>query len=256
MNPISFRQRIIAVLAIALPVIGNAQFATTSPAGIDAALAKLFGEVKAFTAQAEVEVYGAGEHLMMSTPMTFALLTNKIRVEVDITRLKNKDLPAGTMESMKQMGMDKIYSIMRPDRKTSYIVYPGLKSYLAQPMSRDDPDWSNDALKVDRKVIGKETLDGQACVKHLVTISDVQGNQQEATTWNDPKLRNFPIQIQIANEEHQATIRFRDVKFAQPHATLFEMPKGYTAYDNPQELVQGAVRNMMNSLEDQLELDQ
>src|SRR5689334_3014724 len=72
-----------------------------SPAGVNATLTKLFGNVTAFSARSEVQVLDKDRKEKVSTPMNFALLDNKIRVEIDMTQMKNKDLPASAAASLK-----------------------------------------------------------------------------------------------------------------------------------------------------------
>ena len=64
------------------------------PAGMSAALTKLFGDVTAFSANATISVVDGSQQEIINTPMDFALLDKKIRVAMDMTQAKNKNMPA------------------------------------------------------------------------------------------------------------------------------------------------------------------
>jgi len=46
---------------------------------------------------------------------------------------------------MKAMGMDKMIAISRPDKKVTYLVYPGLNAYLEMPL-KDADEAQNDEV--------------------------------------------------------------------------------------------------------------
>src|SRR5260221_9791969 len=94
------------------------------PAGMSAALTKLFGSTTAFSAKGEMQVTDASQKEVANWPMDFALLDKKIRVKIDLTQVRNQDMPPGTGAVLKQMGMAQVVSIIRPDKKSAYVIYP------------------------------------------------------------------------------------------------------------------------------------
>ena len=62
-----------------------------SPGGVDAAMAQLFGDVKAFSAMCNMRMLEKDDSEKMSAMMDFELLDGKMRVEVDLTKMKAKD---------------------------------------------------------------------------------------------------------------------------------------------------------------------
>lgn len=216
-----------------------------STAGVNASLTKLFGDHTAFSAKAEVHVYGPDQKEKIMTPMTFALLDNKVRVEIDMTKLVSKDIPADAAASMKEMGMERVVSIMRPDQKATFVIFPGLESVVKMPMPKEDVATYEKKPKIEKTAIGKETLDGHPCVKNRVVVTDADGHQDEATLWNATDLKDFPVQIMSKEKGDSVTIRYRDVQFAKPDAKQFATPAGYKEYDDVQSLMQGAMMKMM-----------
>src|SRR3974390_895708 len=75
------------------------------PAGMSATITKLFGDNRAFTSKAEVQLLDSSQKEVALMPMDFSLLEKSIRVEMDLTQVKNKEMPPGVAESLKKMGM-------------------------------------------------------------------------------------------------------------------------------------------------------
>jgi len=217
-----------------------------SPTGINAALSKLFGDVKAFSAKSDVRVLGQDQKEKVTAQMDFALLDEKIRVEVDMTRMRNKAVPGDSAVNMKQFGMDRVVSIIRPDKKATYIIFPGMQSYVNMPMSKQELESYQKNSKVEKTALGKETLDGHPCVKNKIVITDDQGGKYEATVWNATDLKDFPVQIQTTENNDTVLLRYRQIQLAKPEAKQFEPPADFKAYDDIQLLMQGAMMKMMS----------
>jgi hypothetical protein len=216
-----------------------------SPAGMSAAMVKLFGDIKAFTAKAEVQVLDGSQKQLALMPMDFALLDGSIRVEMDMTQVKNSSMPPGAAAQLKQLGMAQVISVVRPDKKTIYVIYPDQKIYLNMPMPKEDAEAAQKTPKIQKTALGKDTLDGHACVKNKTLISDDRGNSVEATTWNATDLKDFPVQIQTQENQATSLVRFKQIQFTKPELKQFEPPPGYAQYTNQWELQQAVMKKMM-----------
>jgi hypothetical protein len=219
-----------------------AQMPGASPGGMGAALTKLFGEVKGFSAKAKVRVLTKGEQEMMSGPMDFALLDNKIRVELDMTQIKNKALPDDAGAQMKQFGMAHVVSIVRPDKKLIYLLYPDRKAATSMPLPKEDIEAAERNTKVQKTELGKETIDGHPCIKNKVVITGDKGQVLEAVTWNATDLKDFPIQIQTKEQENTSIVLYQSVKLEKPAPSQFDIPAGYTEYRDQTELMQAQLK--------------
>jgi len=213
------------------PVPGALQF--------NAAMTKLFGDHRAFTTVMEVEVKqgSAAENISMPTKLSF--LEGKSRIEIDLSRAKGPQIPPGAAEQLKAMGMSDMTMISREDKQVAYLVYPGLQSY-AEMKSEEG---ANDAakIKVSTSEIGRESIDGHVCVKNKVTVTDANGKATDATVWNATDLKQFPLRIETAEGKDKVTMKFKDVKFEKPAATLFDPPASFTRYDSVQTMMQEAM---------------
>ncbi len=230
------------ILMLALPLHAQMPGGDSSP--MNAAMLKMLGKNTNFTAVAEVKM---ADKTQGDTSVNFAiaLLDGKMRAEMDMAKMKNKMLGPEMVAQMKQMGMDKNIYIVRPDKKATYLIYPGLKSYVQMPVSEADQKAMAKQPKVATTVLGKEALDGHPCVKNKVVVTDEKGETQDAIVWNATDMKDFPIQIQMKDEESTVTMKFKEVQFAKPDAKQFEPPTGFAKYDNMQQLQQAIMEKML-----------
>ena len=98
---------------------------------------------------------------------------------------------------MKQMGMDKTVNIIRPDKKVTYTVFPGMSAYAETPMSDKQVADAMDNSKIEKTSLGKETVGGHPCEKNKVTITSDNGEKHVVLVWNALDLKSFPVQMQI-----------------------------------------------------------
>lgn len=228
---------IVAFLAITCPAV--AQFDGPASTGVSASLIRLFGTNNAFTAEAEVQVLGKDNKEVIGTPMTFTLLGNKIRVEVDLARMRNR-LQPDAVAQMKPLGLDRVTSIIRPETRTNLIIFPKLRAYVKLDMPPNEAEAFLRKAKLERTKLGEEKLEGYACIKQRVIITDDDGQKSEVTVWTAPKLRGFPVCVATREKEGTVTVRFSKVQFTTAALEQFETPAGFTEYADMQQLSLGA----------------
>ena len=100
----------------------------------------MFDGIPGFSAKAVVQVLDSSKRETANVPMDFALLDNKIRVEIDMTQIKSETVQESETAQLKQMGLSQVISIIRPDKKLIYVIYPGQKSVLTMPMPKEDAE--------------------------------------------------------------------------------------------------------------------
>jgi len=208
------------------------------PTGMTAAMSKIFGDIKGFTAKGEAQVLDGSQKEIVKMPMDFEFLDGKMRVQIDMAQMKNSNMPPGAAEQLKQMGMSRVTSIIRPDKNLAYVIYPDNKVLTSMPIPKDED------AKIKKTPGEKETIAGHPCIKTKVVITDAKGQNVEATTWNATDLKDFPIQIQARDKENTSIIRFSNVQLAKPPAENFEPPSGYTQYNSPQEMMAGMMSKL------------
>jgi hypothetical protein len=209
------------------------------PGGANSAMIKLFGDNAAFTARAEVQVAGTNRVIWFRMPSTFSAADNKMRVEVDIGQIQSRAVTPTEIARCRQLGVDRVTSVVRPDKKTTYIIYPNAQSYAMMPLSVEDAQIANQ--KLEKKPLGKETIDGHACVKNFSTVKSTKGAVLlQAVTWNAADLKDFPVQIQTQENGNTTLMHFQQISLAKPPAALFDPPPGYKQFNSPQDLQDAA----------------
>ena len=196
-----------------------------APGSDFAVLSKLFNKAGSFTARSEVRVLDKDQKEIISVVMDFARLDKNLRMEVDVAKMKNKDLPVGTIDALQQMGLDKFVTLIRPDRKTLHVIYPKAACYMTLPMKPEEVE-AVEKASLKTEVLGKETLDGHTCVKNKVTIKPAKGEAQVFTVWNATDLKDFPIQTLTKQVADTVITRYTNVQLQRPDAKLFEPPTG------------------------------
>src|SRR5258707_5478039 len=125
---------------------------------------------------------------------------------------------------MKSMGMDVMVMISRPDKKTAYIIYPGMKAYAEMPMTDPEAAAKPDQFKMETTELSKETVDGHACTKNKQVVTDEKGTKSEFTAWNASDLKKFPVKIEMTEKGQAVSLAFKDVKFDKVDAAQFYPP--------------------------------
>src|SRR6516162_9841676 len=105
---------------------------------LNVALNQLFGTNTAFTAKADMQVLDAARHESMRTPLGFAFLNGRMRMDIDLTQMKGKAVQPGMISALKMGKLDQVATIVRPESKTTYLVFSGTKSYIATELFGTD----------------------------------------------------------------------------------------------------------------------
>jgi hypothetical protein len=218
----------------------------------DNVISKVFGTNLNFSAdmEAEVKLLPKQQDISLGGKMYFS--GGNSRSEMDMTTMKNSQMTPQMIAQMKSMGMDKVVSISLADRKTAYMVYPGLQAYAKIEQPDADNSATND-FKVESTDLGKETWDGHPCLKKRYTVTNTKtGQSLVMTAWNATDLQNCPIKIEQSAwasgdsfKGNSATMLFKNVSLTKPAASLFAPPAGYKAYDNIQAMMRAEMMKHM-----------
>ena len=161
MNMFAFKARLPVALSLVV-LAASAAFAQApsggAPTSINSAFVKLFGASGPFTAKVEALVLDPSQKETVRLPMDFAFLDGKVRLEIDLARMQSKDLPASTITGLKERGMDRVISVFRPDKKATYVMYPGIQSYVTVPVPKAEAEVSETRLKLEKSALGNETI--------------------------------------------------------------------------------------------------
>jgi hypothetical protein len=209
---------------------------TPGSPGFDGAMSRLFGDNSAFTATIKSQIKPKSDDLI-TMPGKVAFDSGKTRMEMNPAEATGLKMPPGTAAQMKSMGLDQIITISVPEKKSVYTIYPGLQSYVVNPLPAAAAA-TNLHFKVTTKEVGRETVAGHPCIENKVVVTDDKGATHEFTVWNATDLKNFPVKIFRTGPDAAVTMSFTDVSLVKPAASLFEPPAGYTRYENMQTMMQ------------------
>jgi hypothetical protein len=236
----------------ALPLVLLVVFLNSLPAlaqmpdaagGVNSAMIKLFGDHLGFTARADVQVFNSNRVMWFQMPSAFAAAETKFRVDVDLKLARSSTIKPATIATFKQLGLDRVTSVIRPDKKAIYIIYPGAQSYANMPIANEDAELATQ--RVEKKALGRETIDGHACIKNLSTVKSPKGVVLlQATTWNAADLKEFPVKIETRENGSTTVMHFQQITLGHPDPKLFEPPAGYKQYGNPQDLLVAAYKKI------------
>jgi len=244
-------KRQIHLLTALLLVIGSnplqAQFGGGGPAGpqLNPALIKLFGEHKAFSANLEFQVTEGGKGDPLTLPGKIAFQDGKTRFEMDLAKATGGKIPPNAAAQMKQMGMDKMVTLSLPDKKVSYLMYPGLDAYVELPVEDEAASKSDADFEMEITEIGQEKIAGHDCVKNKVVVTSKDGRKRESTVWNAADLKMFPAKIETTEDGNLIILLFQDVKLSKPGADVFVPPSTYAKYDNMMDMMQAVMMKRM-----------
>jgi hypothetical protein len=202
-------------------------------------MAKIFGDHPSFSATMDMQ---SADPSSGGKPMVaegkIAVSDGKSRFEIDMAKAMGSQMPPEQAASMKAMGLDSMVMISRPDLKVSYMVYPGMNAYVETAVTNSTAAAGMDQYKITATELGRETVDGHACVKNKVVVTDDQGGQHESTVWNATDLNNFPVKIESNESGVASTMTFKDIKFDKVAPSQFEAPAGATKYSDMMTLMQ------------------
>jgi hypothetical protein len=213
---------------------------------VNALMMRLF-EDQPFTATAHVKmtnkVSGVAEY-----PMNLSFSGEKLRAEIDITKMKNAQLQGDAMAQVKALGMDKLVNIVNKTTKTTLLLYPGLKASLEMPLPKEEAEALDKDNTFTKTTLGKEKFEGQETDKEKYVFAGPTGKKQELIVWKAPKLKGFPIRILMNDDQNNVEMVYRDIKQLKPEASLFEVPADYEKLRNMAQMQQVMMKRMMESV--------
>jgi hypothetical protein len=219
----------------------QAELPSGNPPGLNAAMLQLFRDIPGFSSKAEVRLVEKGEKMPTTMVMSFSMLDGNVRLDLDMATVHSKQMTADTLASLKQAGLDRLTTIVRPDRKTATLVYPAVQSFVEMPMTKEEAADMQRRFRIEKSRLGKETIDGHPCEKNKVMLATDSGEKQEATVWYATDLKGFPLKVEMNQPDAMLTMLYTDVKLARPEARQFEAPSGYTRHVNIELLMQSAM---------------
>jgi hypothetical protein len=207
------------------------------------ATGKLFDNYSSFSATLSIRISNA---IPTTLSGRFAASDCKTRFEADMTNFTGNGIDPQKIASMLAMGMGTLISISRPDRNVKYLTYPGWNAYVERPLSNSSSNLLAKRFKSEITKLDVETIDGHACIKNQVVVTDDKKVQYDFTVWNATDLNNFPVKIEQNEDGTVIVMTFKDIKFDKVPADKFEPPAGATKYDSMNTMMQQEMMKRAN----------
>lgn len=117
--------------------------------------------------------------------------------------------------------------VARFDRRVVWILMPEERMYVEMPFSPRSEDalsGRDPTQKVERQLVGSETVSGHPTKKYKVTVTGKDGTYV-GYQWLAQDLGELPIRW----EDEQGTVRveLRNIRLGRQPAELFEIPSGF-----------------------------
>lgn len=126
---------------------------------------------------------------------------------------------------------EKMITITRIDKKVVWNIMPAQKMYMELPLDLKSKPMVEEKFKgeIERKYIGKETIDGRPTKKYLIKYKYGNKTDQVYQWWATDI--NFPVKT--AATDNSWVQEYKNVKIGTQSNDLFEVPRGYKKFQFP-----------------------
>ena len=122
--------------------------------------------------------------------------------------------------------LDGNYMITNLDSRDTFVVLPDRCAHDTRPSVNTFPFSIFQAgQKLERNLVGTETLEGHTCQVEEITITAEHGRPMKMKLWEATDLSGFPVKLEVQRLSGvPVTITYKDVKIGKPDAALFQHP--------------------------------
>ena len=230
--------RVAGLLVFLAATAAHAQFQAP---GISASLLRLFTDLPNCSGQVELRVLDSAGTETLFLPAHLSHEPGKLRLEFDLAQVKGGLLPEFALESLTQVGLHRVATVLDPAKKIILMLYPFVRSYTEMPMPAEEVAVAQRKYTIVRKEAGRESIDGHDCAKNIVTYTDDAGRQSEATFWLAADFQGLPAQIETREKSGTQQLRFKWLRRVTANSRRFAVPDGYKKYPSSTALVKAAV---------------
>ena len=119
-------------------------------------------------------------------------------------------------------------TISRMDKKVVWMLMPKDKMYMEQPFDPSKAVASSEKVsgEVERKLLGKETVDGRMADKYMI-VYNVNGRKESIYQWIAPGIK---MPVKTAAVDNSWVMEYKNIKTGKQPDSLFEVPAGYQKF--------------------------
>ncbi|MBI5903687.1 MAG: DUF799 family lipoprotein [Deltaproteobacteria bacterium] len=152
----------------------------------------------------------------------------RFRSDMDMTSAIKTDDPYA-------LKMARVSFIEHGPEKKAYILYPEMKIYLEKGLVHA----RGEDVRIERKRIGEETIDGHRCVKYAVRITANDGSVHNGTSWEARDLGGFLIRYESEEQGVRVVMEIKNVRLVSPPEALFRISDDYTRAESMMDIFAG-----------------
>ncbi len=223
----------------AVPVRSQAPGLPGGNLGFNAAVASLFRDIPAFSAEVETALTNNTDKSHLTLPMQMLKRGDRFRIEVDFLQMKSAGVSLKGLGNMENIGIAKMVSLVLPEEKGMIVLFPELK--FSAPVALSETDLPVAGFQVKKRRAGKDTILGKSCVRQNVVLEEPDGTRTDATVWEDPGLKDFPVRMLFRPATGSMMMTFSQVKLTPPAEDLFKVPSDYRKFSGIANLMQEAL---------------
>lgn len=121
--------------------------------------------------------------------------------------------------------------ITRRDKNVVWNVMHDQKIYMEMPIREENKPRVEKEFEgeIERKVLGKETIDGHPTEKYLITYK-IGDKKHQVYQWWATDIK-FPVKTEAINGEWKQ--EYKNLKMGKQPDSLFEVPVGYKKFQMP-----------------------
>jgi len=166
--------------------------------------------------------------------LAFSAVAAAQSFSADIVMKSGNDVTTGKVFVAPQkmrMEMEGMITITRMDLKLIWMIMPEEKMYMEMAIKPGQHIPSSDKMEgeVERVLVGSHTIDGKAASKYRITVN-TNGQKESFYQWIASDS-GFPVKM--AALDNSWSHEYRNLVMAEPAASLFELPGGYTKMSMP-----------------------
>ncbi len=122
--------------------------------------------------------------------------------------------------------LDGNYMVTNLDTRDTFVVLPDRCAHDSRPSVNTFPfSIFQPGQRLERNMVGTETLEGHACQVEEITITTEHGRPMKMKLWEATDLSGFPVKVEVQRlSGAPVTIIYKDVKIGKPDAALFQHP--------------------------------
>jgi hypothetical protein len=143
-----------------------------------------------------------------------------------------------------RMEISGIITIAKIDQDKAWVIMPKEKTYMEMPLTSSSFIAGDKNLpgEVERKLIGKETIDGNAVDKYRIVYT-VGSKTETLYTWIMP---GPGIPVKTVAEDGSWQVEYKNIKIGKQPDSLFEIPSGYSKFSAPsmEDVMGGTIKGL------------